>query len=206
MMPISIIRCVFFDLGHVLINVDIDKCLRSCAKKSDVPLAEWIKAKQSDGIINKDFELGKITPIQYYEQLCSVFKLKMTYDEFVETYCNIFSLNPKVEVIARRLVSKVKLSIISNTDILHYSHIVNTYEIMSLFENPITSFEVGIMKPETEIYQLALDKMGVKAEQSVFVDDRLENVKGAENVGMYGIHYHTNTDLQKEFARFSLFI
>lgn len=205
MKPISPIKCVFFDLGHVLINVNINKCLHRCAQKSKVSLTKWIEAKPTDGGVSRDFDLGKITPTQFYQHIRKKFDLRMTYDEFVETYCDVFSINSGVVDLVQKLYSKVRLSIISNTDILHFSYILNTYEMMSLFEKPTTSFEVGVMKPEPGIYEFALHRMGVEPKHSVFVDDKYENVEGAQAVGMHGIHYNSETDLQEEFVRLGIY-
>jgi HAD superfamily hydrolase (TIGR01509 family) len=51
------------------------------------------------------------------------------------------------------------------------------------------SAEVGVMKPEARIYQMALDALGVAPAESVFVDDFPENVEGARAVGMQAIHF-----------------
>jgi putative hydrolase of the HAD superfamily len=51
----------------------------------------------------------------------------------------------------------------------------------------VISGEVGLHKPQPEIYRLAADRLGVDAAACVFVDDLRENVRGAEQVGMTGI-------------------
>lgn len=58
-----------------------------------------------------------------------------------------------------------------------------------VFDQMIISAEIGVMKPDARIYKLALEEVGAKAEESVFIDDVLENVEGACSVGMVGIHF-----------------
>ena len=58
-----------------------------------------------------------------------------------------------------------------------------------VFDEMIISAEVGIMKPDARIYQLALKKLGAQPAESVFVDDVLVNVEAARSVGMSGIHF-----------------
>lgn len=53
----------------------------------------------------------------------------------------------------------------------------------------IYSGEVGVMKPDARIYQLAVERLGVPAESVVFVDDFIENVAGAQAVGMRAVHF-----------------
>jgi epoxide hydrolase-like predicted phosphatase len=58
-----------------------------------------------------------------------------------------------------------------------------------VFDELIISAEVGVMKPDARIYQLALERLGVRPEESVFLDDVLVNVEAARAVGMAGIHF-----------------
>jgi epoxide hydrolase-like predicted phosphatase len=53
----------------------------------------------------------------------------------------------------------------------------------------IISAEVGLAKPDPRIYQLALEKLGVQAGDSIFLDDFKENVEAARAVGMLAIHF-----------------
>jgi putative hydrolase of the HAD superfamily len=57
------------------------------------------------------------------------------------------------------------------------------------FDHMIISGEVGVMKPEARIYQIALEQAGVRPNEAVFVDDFFDNVEGSRAVGMHGIHF-----------------
>jgi putative hydrolase of the HAD superfamily len=59
------------------------------------------------------------------------------------------------------------------------------------FDVVILSAEVGLVKPDPAIYQLALDQLGVAAEAAVFLDDFRENVDGARQVGLQAIQFRT---------------
>ncbi len=58
-----------------------------------------------------------------------------------------------------------------------------------VFDEMIISAEVSLMKPDARIYRLALEKMGVQAEESIFLDDLLVNVEAARSVGMSAIQF-----------------
>ena len=62
-----------------------------------------------------------------------------------------------------------------------------------LFDTTVISGEVGMRKPEPEIYRLVADRLGVTPQECVFVDDIATNIKGAVAVGMVGVH-HTDVD------------
>jgi putative hydrolase of the HAD superfamily len=66
------------------------------------------------------------------------------------------------------------------------------YDLQALFDMIVISGHVGMRKPSRKIYTLAADRLGVAAEQCVFVDDLAQNAEAARRVGMTGIHHlHT---------------
>ena len=61
--------------------------------------------------------------------------------------------------------------------------------IANCFDIFVTSAEVGVMKPDPRIYYIALERLGVSPPQAIFVDDFIENVDAARQLGMQGIHF-----------------
>ena len=60
-------------------------------------------------------------------------------------------------------------------------------DMKGLFDGGVASCEVHINKPDPRIYQALLDKYGLKAKESVFIDDRLDNIQAAFQLGFTGI-------------------
>ena len=60
-------------------------------------------------------------------------------------------------------------------------------DMKGLFDGGVASCEVHINKPDPRIYQALLDKYGLKAKESVFIDDRLDNIQAAFQIGFTGI-------------------
>ena len=71
----------------------------------------------------------------------------------------------------------------------------------SLFDECVLSGEVGITKPHPHIFQMMADKLGVKPEECVMIDDIEENCSGADAAGMKAILYRTNTQVLDELKR-----
>ncbi len=65
-------------------------------------------------------------------------------------------------------------------------------------EGGILSYKEQLIKPEAAIYQLLLSRYGLKAEESVFLDDTLKNVKAAEAQGIHGIHFQSKEQAEEE--------
>jgi HAD superfamily hydrolase (TIGR01509 family) len=60
----------------------------------------------------------------------------------------------------------------------------------------LISAEVGLAKPDPRIYRLAAERLGVRPDEAVFVDDFAANVEGARAVGMRAIHFRPELDLR----------
>ena len=78
---------------------------------------------------------------------------------------------------------------------------LNLYELIPLFDEIIISSEVKLVKPGSEIYQLALDRMQAKPEESVMIDDNIVNVNGAKQIGIAGILYTNVNSLIEELKQ-----
>ncbi len=63
------------------------------------------------------------------------------------------------------------------------------YAFTDIFGGVVVSGAEGLVKPDPRIFQLAIDRFGLEAEHTVYIDDRLENVQAAEHIGMIGHHF-----------------
>jgi putative hydrolase of the HAD superfamily len=94
----------------------------------------------------------------------------------------------------RALPSSVELGLLTNAGLAVRYPIIRVKELDRIFGVIVISSEFGVEKPDPSIYLHTLDLMGVDARQTVFVDDRLENVQAAEALGMIGIHHVTASE------------
>ena len=70
------------------------------------------------------------------------------------------------------------------------------------FDDRIISGDVGLAKPDIKIYQLAIKKFNLNPEESLFIDDKIENTRGAEQIGIKTIQLQKPEDLDKEIRKF----
>jgi len=92
-----------------------------------------------------------------------------------------------------------RLYIISNFMKYSIEFFVERYSFFSLFDGMIVSCYEGLLKPEREIFELFLERYDRLAEESIFIDDKFENVLTAKDRGFKIIHFTGETDLFKEF-------
>jgi epoxide hydrolase-like predicted phosphatase len=87
----------------------------------------------------------------------------------------------------RELKQNYCTAVLSNYMAVLRQRITGEWQIGDAFHHLIISSEVGLMKPSPEIYQFALETVGFAPEETVFIDDFIENVEGARAVGIHGI-------------------
>ena len=84
----------------------------------------------------------------------------------------------------RSLRSRYKTGLLSNALSDLRDIVTKKWQIADAFDDLVISAEVGLMKPDRQIYQLALERLGSEPEQAVFIDDSSTNVLGAHSVGI----------------------
>jgi HAD superfamily hydrolase (TIGR01509 family) len=137
-----------------------------------------------------------MTPQDFYIRVIEKLEARIDYDTFFSIYNDVFSLNPPVLQIMKRLKRNYRLVLLSNTDIMRFGFIKKKFPEIMIFDEYVLSFEVGFMKPHPQIYKEALKKAGFGARECVFIDDREENIEVAAKLGINGIHIGPQTDLE----------
>lgn len=98
---------------------------------------------------------------------------------------------PTAELIAELKAAGYRLFVLSNMS-KDYIEFLREMPVFQHFEGEIVSCEVGLIKPEREIYNLLLDRYNLDPEQTMFIDDRKPNVDAAAEVGINPFHFDRN--------------
>jgi len=195
------IKLCFFDLGSVLINVNIDKFFVSFSRLANISLETVLKKSVSLKNVASEFNCGLIKPVDFYNKICNGFG-NISFKDFTDAYTNIFSLNEEIAFMATKLKEFVRLSIISNTDELHFEYILQHFPIMKLFESPTTSYQANILKPAKEIFLYALEKVQLTPAECIFIDDNVENIMAANEIKLKGIHFTKVEKLKNDLVNY----
>ena len=110
-------------------------------------------------------------------------------------------IHENVELV-RSLRPPYRLAVLSNADITLEDRMRDGLGIHHLFDTVVCSAAVGMAKPDHDIYRLAAERLGLAADECVFIDDHEGNVNAAQEVGMTGIHYrvHRGDDLAAQLG------
>ena len=91
-----------------------------------------------------------------------------------------------------------KMGLVSNGWSSTRRYLAEVWHIDDIFDDIIISAEVGLAKPDRRIYQLALDRLDIEAGDTIFIDDFRDNIQGAHEVGIRGIHFIDPESTMKE--------
>lgn len=193
------IRFIFFDLGKVLVNFDLDQMMGQVAEVAGVGVDE-VAAALFDDRLHERFELGELTIDEYHRGFCERIGRQPDLEELHRAATEFFELNTRILPIISALVqTRVPLGILSNTCVSHWEYCRKRYAFLrECFQVPIPSYTVGLLKPDRAIYDLAAERAGVAPEEVFFTDDILENVEGAQAAGWNAVQFTGARQLAEE--------
>jgi FMN phosphatase YigB (HAD superfamily) len=197
------VQAVVFDFGNVLANVDrLCICSRLAAHSPLSP--EEVCARIYGTDIELDSETGKYDSRGHFERIRERIQGNggWSYEEFREEFKEGFSLNPE-GMDALRLAARSKRAfILSNIPYLHSLWLYEQEELVTLPEQHIFSFKVGVMKPDPGIWQALLQRASMQPEQCLYIDDLEGFCDAARRLGFHALHYRKGeTDLLGELKR-----
>ncbi|MBI5576605.1 MAG: HAD family phosphatase [Deltaproteobacteria bacterium] len=182
------IRAVIFDFGNVICAFDNDVFLRALLPCSGLGLDALKEAIYGSDLPRK-YESGRISSGEFYREAAQRGSLSVSMEEFFRAFNGIFTPIPSTSALIRELKKRYKVGLLSNTNEWHYEHYFKNVEVFPLFDSVTLSFEVKEMKPGGRIYRDAIEKLGARPEECVFIDDIEDYAEGARREGMKGIRY-----------------
>ncbi|WP_020676984.1 HAD family hydrolase [Geopsychrobacter electrodiphilus] len=182
------INHVVFDLGKVLVDFSYRQFLPLLRSRG----AQIRDAEDFAERVNLiDYEHGRLSTGAFLRGINALLRAPLTEPELQLVWCGIFTPMPQMLHLARQLKSRLQVYILSNTGAIHWQYLCERFALMDMCKDAFPSCEVGHMKPAREIYTLAEKRFGFTPTEVVFIDDRLENVIGAQNCGWHGIQHQS---------------
>jgi FMN phosphatase YigB (HAD superfamily) len=181
-------RFFLFDIGQVLLRLDTATLavrMRSLTGLDPVQLQALMKRED----LVRKFETGGLNGPQFHAEVCRILGSLLPWSEFVAAWNSILGEPLLPEDLVAAVSRRVRPWIISNTNELHFDHMMQNYSFPKHFEGFILSHEAGALKPDPRIFEYALEKMGTRAEEVGFVDDQESNVRAARDLGIDAIQF-----------------
>ena len=180
------IRAVLFDLGGVIVRTEYQAPRQHLAERLGMEYDDLVKIV-FDSDSGYQASIGAIPPEAHWDWVLK--RLKRPASELESIRHEFFAgdiIDRTLLDFLRSLRGTYKTGLISNAwgDLREY---LLREKIDDAFDHMIISAEVGAVKPEAKIYQTALEQVGVKPKEMVFVDDFAVNIVGCEKIGIQGI-------------------
>lgn len=190
-------KALLVDFGGVLIRMVDDRPRLELAKQLGVPLS------QIDDLVflsetSRKASSGEISVAQHWQAVGNALGIPAEdMPEFLEKYWSADDVNWTLLEYIRSLRPRYKVGLLSNAwDDLRQT-LRQRWNIDVLFDAMIISAEVKLVKPDPRIFHLAVARLQVTPQETVFLDDMPENVEVANREGLLGIQYQ---DLDQALA------
>lgn len=195
----STLKNLIFDLGDVIIPIDLTAPVRNFAMLANMPEEEVRAIWQEHDLLNQ-YETGLIDDGAFRGHVRRLLNRSDTpeswADEVIDTAWNTVLLDLPVERIERirQLKANYRLFLLSNTSPIHIRQVnsvltqLNQPTLEQLFERVFYSYEVRLAKPSPAIYRYVLTEAGLVAEETAFFDDNAANIRAAAGLGIQAVH------------------
>ena len=198
------IEAVIFDLGRVLVAIDNTLLVKQLFKGlATDDLQELGRRTMSDPAMI-EFNSGWITAEAFYEKMRRTWHWELDFEAFRTLWCRIFVPMDGMEELVIQLTGKVKVGLLSDTDPLHWNHIITAWPWIGEIESPSLSYQIGIVKPNPEIYLTAADNVNTPPEKCLYIDDLDMNIEGARAVGMTAMRFENVTQIKNVLKNYKL--
>lgn len=199
------IKTIFFDIGGVLIDIHPERTYQYLSDSADVEVNmvkesfPWDAHDQYErGIINNEDWF-----ITYKESLPQPCCLKRS--DFWNAWKLLLGEEKNTVNILEALNKQYSIWLLSNTNPKHIQdEIEKRYLFPSLVNGAVYSFDVGVRKPEKEIYEIAMQRANANPQECLFIDDLLENIQAAKQIGIEGIHFISSEQLKQELVHLGI--
>jgi HAD superfamily hydrolase (TIGR01509 family) len=198
------IRAVIFDIGRVLIRLDVTRATKYLASGTSLSAQELWLAIEKDPRW-KDWQEGRISARDWHLHLKQRFGGAATFEQFTEAWNLVLDPEPILNnKLFEKLSKNYRLALLSNTDPIHVAYMESRYDFFSYFPVRIYSCAIRAAKPNPLIYKEALRTCRVRAEEAVYIDDIAAYVEAARQLGMEGIQFQSAEQLSLAFQKLGL--
>lgn len=198
-------QLVIFDLGGVLVHMKPALMIRRLAAETGQTV-EVLERVLVDPALLEQLELGRMTPRQYFDQLARRLKLSWSFEEFVAAWNGILSENTDTTGLLQRLWDRYTILVLTNTNILHDEHIRRTWPVFDRVHHWLASYQIGLRKPEPQIYELALRTAQTPPHSAIYIDDVEEHVLVARGMGLTAVHFTDGKMLEEDLRQAGLHV
>jgi len=204
------IKNIIFDLGGVIINIDYNLTIRAF-ENLGIKHADIIYSQKKQTEIFDLLETGKISPAEFCEGIRRISGINASDNDIIEAWnAMLLDFPDGIFDLLDVAHKKYKTFLLSNTNEIHYNAYSNILErqlgktsLSNFFDKQYLSHEIGMRKPDTEIFRLVIEENGLLPDEALFIDDSPQHIEGARKAGLK-THWLKDNDLHKFMKVYNL--
>lgn len=196
------INTVIFDLGGVLIDWNPRYVYRTIFKTEEE--IDWFFENIATHDWNENQDAGY--PLDAATE--DLIKKHPDWENEIRAYYGRWTemlggpIHDTVEILKElKRIPGIKTYALTNWSAETFPIALERYDFLHWFDGRLVSGEEKTRKPFADIYHKILDKFSIDASKAIFIDDNLRNIKGAEALGIKGIHFHDPVQLKNELKQ-----
>jgi glucose-1-phosphatase len=182
---------IIFDLGGVILDLDVPRTLQAFAHASDLPVETVMHLFRSSTGFEK-YERGEFDDDEFRDFVRQLYGISISDHELDQCWNSMLGPIPSVKLeLLTNLKAKYPTFLLSNTNTIHLNYVnsvvlpaQNIPSLDGYFHRAYYSHFMGKRKPEPEIFQQVLAENNLKASETLFLDDNADNIAGAAAVGL----------------------
>jgi HAD superfamily hydrolase (TIGR01509 family) len=196
-MPPRRFQAIIFDIGRVLVRVDVARAMQDLARGISLSPQEIWTAIEKDPRW-QDWQEGRISPRDWHLHLSKRLGGSLSFEQFTEAWNRALDPQPLQDnSLFESLRQNYRLGLLSNTDPIHVAHLEATFDFFRYFPKSVRTYScvVGSSKPSPLIFRDALKSLRANARNAIFIDDVEAYVGAARSLGLHGIQYQNPAQL-----------
>ena len=189
------IKNIIFDFGGVICDLDISRTEKKFAEMGVKKFDRDHPITEMNDLIRR-FEGGRVSIQEFHDGLKKFFTRPVQDNEIDEAWNALLLEIPEARI---RLLEKIRkdyrIFLLSNSNAIHYNKYLSGFtdkfgykNFDELFEKAFFSFQLQLQKPDREVFEYVLKAGGMNPYETLFIDDTLRHVEGANKTGINGYH------------------
>jgi glucose-1-phosphatase len=200
------IKNIVFDFGGVIIDIDFWRSINAFINLGAKNFDEMYSQSQQSGIFD-ELDKGNISSEEFFKALKKHLPDSVSEQQIIDAWNAILIGLPESRIrLLENIRNNYRIYLLSNTNSIHYKEYIeelqNKYgykDLSYLFEKVYLSFEVHMRKPDIGFFKLVIDENGLKAEETLFIDDSVQNLPPAMELGIRTFFLPKDVDVSTLF-------
>ena len=201
----SAIKNILFDLGGVLYHIDYEITIKAFEELGIKNFHKHFSQQQQNNLFDQ-LETGKISNTDFIKEM-KVLLPNCTKEEIINAWNGLLIGIPKENIqLLKDLSKQYRLFLLSNTNLIHINQInkllyedYNLKSLDPLFDKIYLSHQIGMRKPNRKTFEWVLKDAGILAHETLFIEDSIQHIKGANKVGIRTQLWNSNEPFKEFF-------